>query len=101
MLSQNFVEEMKQVLLAQKQKLEADISGLPAHEELGSDLDASAQEVEQDEVNQDVLQKLKIDLEKIDKALGKIEQGTYGTDDEGKDISEERLRALPWADKAL
>jgi RNA polymerase-binding transcription factor DksA len=44
---------------------------------------------------------MKSDLEKVSKALGKIEAGTYGTDDEGKEISEERLRAMPWADKAL
>ena len=39
--------------------------------------------------------------EKIDKALLKIDNGTYGTDDEGKEISQERLAALPWADKAI
>jgi RNA polymerase-binding transcription factor DksA len=40
-------------------------------------------------------------LEKIENALKKIETGTYGTDSEGKQISEERLRVLPWADKAI
>ena len=46
-------------------------------------------------------QKLEEDLKKINAALEKIEAGTYGTDDEGKEIAEERLRILPWADKAL
>ena len=38
MLSQNFIEEMKQQLLAAKQKLQTELGGLSAHEELGSDL---------------------------------------------------------------
>ena len=43
----------------------------------------------------------KSDLEKIDKALAKIDAGTYGTDDSGVEISEERLRVIPWADQAI
>jgi RNA polymerase-binding protein DksA len=37
-------------------------------------------------------------LEEIDAALRRIEEGTYGTCTNcGKQISEERLEALPWA----
>ena len=37
-------------------------------------------------------------LEQIDAALGRIEDGTYGTCAVcGKPIGEERLRAVPWA----
>lgn len=101
MLSQNFIEEMKQQLLAAKQKLQTELGGLSAHEELGSDVDSSAQEVEDDEVSQDMIARLTVDLAKIEKALAKIQAGSFGTDDEGKEISEARLRAMPWADKAL
>ena len=101
MLTPQFVEEMKQKLEAHKAKLEGDLSGLKPHEELGTDLDSSAQEVEDDEVSRDLIARMTADLEKIDKALQKIASGTYGTDDEGKEISEGRLRALPWADKAI
>ena len=41
------------------------------------------------------------DLEKINKALSKMEAGTYGTDDAGGQIPKERLEVLPWADKAI
>ena len=44
---------------------------------------------------------MKADLVKINKALAKIDDGSYGTDDDGNEISEERLKVLPWADKAL
>ena len=101
MLSQTFIDEMKQKLLAAKKKLEDDLAGLTPHEELGGDLDSNVQEVEDDEVSRGVITRINSDLAKIDKALAKIEAKTYGTDDDGNDISEDRLRAMPWADKAI
>ena len=65
------------------------MAGLKPHEELGGDFDSNVQEVEDDEVSQDMIARISSDLEKIEKALAKIEAGTYGTDDEGKEISEE------------
>jgi DnaK suppressor protein len=101
MLSQDFINEMKQRLEQEQQKLRTDLAGLSAHTEVGDDYDENAQEVETDEVSQDLIARIKSDLAKIDKALVKIADGTYGVDDEGKEISEDRLRALPWADKAI
>jgi len=101
MLQQSFINEMEQKLLAEKQKLEGDLEGLKSHEELGGDLDSNVQEVEDDEVSQDMIARINSDLEKINRSLVKIKEGNYGTDDEGKAISEDRLRAIPWADKAL
>jgi RNA polymerase-binding transcription factor DksA len=100
-ITPQFIEEMKQKLLSQKQKLEAELFGLKPHTELGEDADENADEVSIDEVNQDLIARITADLEKIDKALIKIEDGTYGTDDLGKEIAEERLRVIPWADKAI
>lgn len=101
MLAQSFVDEMRQKLLTAKQKLEGDLAGLVPHEELGGDIDSNVQEVEEDEVSQDMIARIKLDLEKINKALQKIENKSYGTDDEGNAISENRLRVIPWADKAI
>jgi len=101
MLSQEFVSEMKQKLIEAKEKLEQELSGLSPHTEIGSNPDESAEEIELDEVNQDMIARINQDLAKISKALEKIEAGTYGTDDEGNQISEARLKALPWADKAI
>ena len=101
MHTQSFIDEMKQKLLAAKAQMETELAGLSAHTEMGDDVDSNADEVNVDEVSQDVIAKLQLDLEKINAALKKIEDGTYGTDDEGKEISEARLRVLPWADKAI
>ncbi len=101
MLTQDFIEEMRQVLEAKKAELSEELSGLSSHTELGQDLEENAQEVQLDEISQDVIAVLKSDLEKIDIALQKIAAGTYGTDSEGKEISEARLRVIPWADKAI
>jgi RNA polymerase-binding transcription factor DksA len=101
MLSPSFIEETKQALLAKKLQLQEDIAGINPHTELGTEVDENAEEVGLDEVNQDLIATMRTDLDKVNKALAKIEAGTYGTDDEGREISEARLRALPWADKAL
>ena len=101
MLSPQFIEEMKRKLEEQKQKLQSDLAGLAPHSEVGDDYDENASEIEMDEVNQDLIARMKSDLVKIDKALVKIADGTYGVDNEGKEISEQRLRAIPWADKAI
>ena len=92
---------MKQKLLAQKQKLIDDLADLHTHTEMGDDEEANSDEVNVDEASQDVIAVMKADLEKIDKALVKIANGSYGIGDDGKEIPEERLRALPWADKAI
>ena len=101
MLSQDFISEMKQRLEEEKRKLQADLAGLSSHTEVGDDYDENAQEVEVDVVNRDLIARIQNDLTKIDKALAKIADGTYGVDDEGKEISEARLRVIPWADKAI
>ena len=87
--------------MAAKEKLMKELASLTPHEELGGDIDSNVQEVEDDEVSQDMISRINADLVKIEKALAKIQAKTYGTDDSGKEISEERLRAMPWADRAL
>jgi len=100
-LSSEFIAEMKQRLLETKKKLEEDLKGLTFHTEIGNDPGENAEEEEMDELNQTLMVKIKRDLEKINEALARIERGTYGLDEEGKPISEKRLRAIPWADRAI
>jgi RNA polymerase-binding transcription factor DksA len=101
MLNQEFIEEMKAKLLSEKERFTTELSGLSAHTEVGEDFDENATEVQMDDLNSDLRNRMEGDLAKIEKALAKIDDGTYGTDDEGKEISEERLRVIPWADQAI
>ena len=101
MLSQEFIEERKEQLIALKAKLTEELSGLKPHTELGNDFDDLASELQIDEVSQDLILRIQQDLAKIELALERIAEGTYGVDDEGNPISEERLVAMPYADKAV
>lgn len=100
-LNTQFIAEMKDLLLAKQEELTAELKGLSAHTEVGEDDEDNATEVQIDEVSQDVMARINADLVKISHALEKIEAGTYGVDTEGREISEERLRVIPWADKAI
>lgn len=101
MLSSEFIQEMKAKLLEEQTTLKNDLAGLSEHSEVGDDLDENATEVQMDEVNQNQIERMTADLAKIEVALQKIEDGTYGVDSDGVEISEDRLRAIPWADKAI
>ncbi len=101
MLSQDFIDEMRNKLLEEKDRLTHELASSPEHTELGREYDENAQEVELDDVNASLHERIGSDLEKIEKALQKIQAGTYGIDDNGNEISEERLRAIPWADVAI
>ncbi len=101
MLTQEFIEKMKARLLEEKETLLKDLAGLQEHTEVGSEMDENATEVQLDDVNKDLTIRMQDDLTKIENALQKIEEGTYGTDDDGNEISEARLEVIPWADKAL
>ncbi len=100
-LNKQFIEEMKVLLLERKAFLENDLAGLSSHTEVGEDYDENATEVQIDEVSRDLTVRMKADLEKIEAALARIDQGTYGVDNSGKEIAQERLRAIPWADTSI
>lgn len=100
MFTQEFIEKMRQRLLADQKRLQEELAGVAPHTELGEGEDAAG-ELPLDEANQDVISLIKADLLKIDTALQKIEAGTYGIGDDGAEISPERLEANPYADKAI
>lgn len=101
MHSQEFIQRMKERLLEEKERLTEELQGLSAHTELGDEADENANEVNLDEVSSDIAAAIKNDLEKIEIALKKADQGTYGMTDDGQQISEERLEVLPWADTVI
>lgn len=101
MLTQEFIQARQQQLLDLKNKLEAELKELHPHTETGEGEGDAAFEFEVDEVSQDLIARIKSDLALVEKALVKIANGTYGFDDDGKEIDPERLEIMPHANKAL
>lgn len=107
-----FLAEQKAKLLAEKQRIEDEIAlrSTPkesAHEkerhrvkyeDYGDTVEDNAAEVAQYDVQLHVERQLEEQLGRVNAALKRLEDGTYGVDEEtGKEISEERLRANPTA----
>lgn len=104
-----FIEEMKGKLLAEKAKVEGELSRFakPTEEEgeyetqfedIGRDPEDNAHEVEAYGSDLALEQTLEGRLKDIADALEKIENGTYGVSEKsGRRIPEDRLRAFPEA----
>lgn len=92
---------MRTKLLEEKTQFEKELAGFTEHTEVGDEPDENATEVHMDLVNQNNINRIEGELKKIDQALAKIDDGTYGQDKDGNQISEDRLRVMPWADTAL
>lgn len=120
-MEQSDLQEFKKQLLDLKAEIEKELAGVSDpdvgdHEpgsyrakfpnfgeenylDAGSD---SADEVEAYEVNLSVTPQIEAHLQKVNAALERIENGTYGKDvNTGEDISVERLRANPAAETAI
>jgi DnaK suppressor protein len=107
--------EFKERLLEERQRLEASLAGL--REEHPGSLEDETQELSlaadnhpgdiatdtfDRELDEGLEEGVQRRIEQVDVALGRIEDGTYGTCAIcGKEIPEERLRAVPWATLCL
>ncbi len=105
--------ELKEKLLVMKARLEGELSrfarptDVPGeyetkYEDIGSDKDDNATEVEQYVDNLAVEDNLEGQLEAVNGALARMEAGTYGVCSVcGKDIQEGRLEANPAATECM
>jgi DnaK suppressor protein len=112
-LSNEFREEMKVSLSAEKVRLEtelgrfADKTDIPGEyetrfEEIGTDRDDNATEVEQYADNIALEENLEGQLSEVSEALDRIESGIYAVCVScGADIEEGRLRAYPAAKECM
>jgi RNA polymerase-binding transcription factor DksA len=73
----------------------------PKFEEVGREDGENASEVEQYANNLGEINALEDKLKKVDSALTRIADGTYGKCKEGDDIEEERLRVIPEAETCM
>lgn len=104
---------LKEKLLVEKDRLEKELArfanptgatgGYETRiEDMGTDPDENASEVEEYVDNLALEQTLEGQLKDVNDALGKMDQGTYGICEQtGKEISLERLEAYPGARTAL
>ncbi len=112
-MNKQLAEENKTKLLGEKSRLlkmlkrdtvpDPEIPGghKPKFNEVGSEQGENAYEVEQFGNELSVVEDLEARLKQVESALGKIEEGTYGTCDQGDAIDEARLRAEPAATTCL
>lgn len=112
--SKEFVEEMKQLLLVEKEQVEKELAKF-AHPnpqakddfdadfpEFGDEEDDNVQEVQQYTVNKALEETLEKKLRDVDSALKRIEEGTYGICKyTGEPIDERRLRARPTSSSSV
>jgi RNA polymerase-binding transcription factor len=113
-LTQKEIEELNQQLLSERADLTAqvkeleestfgtnqsDLTGEMAFDEEYADSGTATFERERD---LSLVNNLRDLIERIDKALGKIQEGTYGLCDRcGKPIEKLRLKALPYANLCI
>jgi RNA polymerase-binding protein DksA len=108
------LDELKNALLKEKEELEKNLGKIArpvdveegdfetSFEELGTDKDDNATEVDQYTQNLSVETALEKKLQEIIEALSRMEKGTYGKCENcGKDIPLERLKAYPSAKTCL
>jgi len=112
-LDKKILKELKQKLLAGKARLEKELgiigkpTGIPGDyktkfEEIGSESDENASEVEEYVDNLALEDNLEKQLEGFDKALEKMKNGTYGICKEcGGEINIERLKIHPSAKRCM
>lgn len=101
MLNQEFIAKMAEKLEEEKAKIEQKIADLTKPEEPmdNPDNEELAQDAEEDILEESLLSVHKNILEKINDALYRTKDGTYGRCIEcGAVISEEDLEKEPWAE---
>lgn len=112
-LERALLEELKENLLAQKNRLEAELARFAKPigtqggyetqiENIGTDSEDNATEVEGYVDNLALETTLESQLRDVNDALAKMEQGTYGICEKtGKEIDPKRLKAYPAARTAI
>jgi len=102
------LDYFKEKLLSEKERLEKEIAAVEgeintiAAEDEIDDVEDMAELAIENNRDQEVLKRLKQELQDVEDALKKIAEGTYGFDEKtGEPISKERLEAYPAARTAV
>ena len=101
-------DRARELLAHERQRVEQEIARLRSNRERDgdelSDIDQhladAATELHDAELDQSLIERLQRDLEAIERAEHRVEDGTYGISIEsGEPIPEGRLEAVPWAER--
>ncbi len=108
-MNKKLTEELKNALLSKKSEIEGELSNFATKgddgeyktdfpEDLGTERSENANEVEEYTDRLGVEKSLETQLTEINDALEKMDNGTYGIDEQdGSKIDEQRLRVYPAA----
>ena len=97
-------ERARKRLAEERARVERELEGVgaPISEDEPENSGDAADDLQQDATDDAVKDGLRRTLEAIDRAETRIEDGTYGKSVvSGDPIPEERLEALPWADRKV
>jgi DnaK suppressor protein len=89
-------DRVRQQLAGNERNTQGDL----AERDNDTDLADVGEQVEEEEVDQAIHDSLRRELAAIDRALERVEDGSYGVSvDSGEPIPAERLMAIPWAER--
>ena len=99
-------DRARELLASERERVEQEIARLRSNRVGGDELSNidqhtadAATDLHDAELDQSLLQRLERDLEAIDRAEQRVEDGTYGRSIEsGEPIPDGRLEAVPWAE---
>jgi DnaK suppressor protein len=97
-------ERARQRLSDERARVEQELDRIGSNQASDEPQDASdqANELEQTDTDNALREELRRTLEAIGKAEQRLEEGTYGTSViSGDPIPDERLEAIPWADRKV
>ncbi len=99
MEDKDFINQQKETLLAEKERLEKKIKELNQFPDYGDSEDDNAMEMSDFESNLSIEEQLKFLLKKVNDALKAIDDGTYGKCSNCKKAIETgRLEVMPYAE---
>jgi DnaK suppressor protein len=97
-------ERARQRLSEEKARIEKELEGIgaPISEDEPEDSGDAADDLQQDATDDALKDQLRRTLQEIQRAEQRLEEGTYGKSVvSGDPIPDERLEAVPWADRKV
>jgi DnaK suppressor protein len=97
----------RELLQRERERIESSLAGLKKSrkgelDEIDTSIDPAddSEVIEEEQIDQALVEQLRGELEAVERAEKRLEDGTYGFSiDSGESIAAERLEAVPWAER--